>query len=258
MAQTFNELLATDRVLRVFALTRIVHPVLIDLFGMAGGYDGFWLDQEHGGLTYEQIMLAAVCARANGMDCFVRMAPTNYAQATQSLEAGAGGLMAAQICSAEQAEQFVRWAKFAPRGTRGLNTSGRDADFTHKLPAQFTADANARNFVAIQVETLGAVEEAERIASIDGVDLLFVGPGDLAQALGIVGQFQNEKLWEAIGRVSAACRKHGKPWGMVPPDPALAERAVEMGCRMLTLGNDVMCLRRGVQAVRESFGKRFA
>jgi 4-hydroxy-2-oxoheptanedioate aldolase len=258
MPTTFKELLDTVRVLRVFALTRIVHPVMIDLFGLAGGYDGFWLDQEHGGLTYEQVMLASVCARANDMDCFVRMAPANYAQVTQCLEAGAGGVMAAQISSVEQAEQIVRWAKFAPRGARGLNTSGRDADFTHKAPAPFTAEANRRNFVAIQVETLGAVEQAEEIAAIDGVDLLFVGPGDLAQALGIVGQFQHERLWEAIRRVADACHRRGKPWGMVPPDPALAERAVELGCRMLTLGNDVMCLRRGVEAVRQAFGQRFA
>ena len=59
---------------------------------------------------------------------------------------------------------------------------------------------------AIQVETLGALEEADAIAAIDGVDLLFVGPADLSLALGIPGQFHDERLWEAIGRVAAACQ----------------------------------------------------
>ena len=86
-----------------------------------------WMDQEHGGLTYEQTVQLSVSARANGFDTFVRMAPSGYELVTQNLEAGASGVLAAQIFSAEQAEQFVRWTKFAPRGSRGLRSgvSGR-------------------------------------------------------------------------------------------------------------------------------------
>jgi 2-dehydro-3-deoxyglucarate aldolase/4-hydroxy-2-oxoheptanedioate aldolase len=255
---SFKVLLAEGRVLRVFALGRVVSPVLVDMFALAGGYDGFWLDQEHAGLTYEQMVVASLAARANNFDCFVRMAPTGYSQVTQCLETGAGGVMAARIESAAQAEQFVQWAKFAPRGSRGMNTSGRDAHYTHKAPAQFAADANRDGLVAIQIETRGALDEAERIAAIDGVDVLFVGPVDLSQALGITGQLGHETLWAGIERVSAACRKYGKHWGIVPPDPTLAERAVELGCQILTMGNDVMCLRRGIQAVKESYARRFA
>lgn len=254
---SFKELLAADRVIRVFAATRVVHPVLFDMFGLAGGFDGFWLDREHGGLTYEQVLVSAVCARANGFDCFVRMAPTNYSEVTQHLEAGAGGVMAARIESAEQAEEFVGWCKFAPRGSRGLNSSGRDANYTHKPTPQFATDSNRDHFVSIQIEMLGALNDAEKIAAIDGVDLLFVGPNDLSQSLGILGQLGHEQLWQAIERVAAACRRHGKHWGIVPPSPELAERAVEMGCRMLTIGNDVMCLRRGIDAVKTMYAKRF-
>ena len=83
------------------------------------------------------------------------MAPTDYALVTQNLEAGAGGVMAAQIKSAVHAEQFVTWAKFAPRGLRGLNTSGRDASYTHKSQQQFATDANRDQFLAIQIEHSG-------------------------------------------------------------------------------------------------------
>ncbi len=80
--------------------------------------------------------------------------------------------MGAQIQSAEHAEEYVRWAKFAPRGLRGFNTSGRDADYTHKTPAQFAVDANRDSFLAIQIETAGVLKDADQIAAIDGVDLL--------------------------------------------------------------------------------------
>lgn len=257
MATTFKELLAADRLVRLFQIGRTVHPVTIDLFGLAGGYDGFWIDQEHGGLTYEQIQLCSLAARANNFDCFVRMAPTNYAQVTQNLEAGAGGVMAARIESVEQAEEFVRWAKFAPRGIRGMNTSGWDARYTHKSLSEFAADANREQFVAIQIEMVGALEDCERIAALEDVDLLFVGPSDLSQALGRLGQPDHADVWAAIERVAAACRKHGKHWGIVPVNPTHAERCVELGCRMLHLGSEVTCLRRGIEATKSAFAAYF-
>jgi 2-dehydro-3-deoxyglucarate aldolase/4-hydroxy-2-oxoheptanedioate aldolase len=161
--------------------------------------------------------------------------------------------MAAQIHSAQHAAEFVRWAKFAPRGARGLNASGRDANYTHKPPAKFIEDANRDHLTAIQIETLGALKEVDAIAAMEDVDLLFVGPADLSLALGCVGEFHHERLWEAIGQVSAACRKHGKPWGAVTPDPKFAQRALETGCRMLTIGSDVLCFRRGIEAMKAAF-----
>ena len=255
---TFKQLLAGDRLVRIFCIPRIVHPIVFDMFGLAGGFDGFWLDQEHGGTTYEQVVLASVCARANNFDCMVRMVASNYALVTQCLEAGAGGVMGARITSAEHAEEFVRWAKFAPRGLRGMNSSGRDSNYTHKTQAQFAADSNREQLVSIQIETLSALDEVDAIAALPDVDLLFVGPSDLSQELGVLGQFDNAKLWEAIARVNAACKKHGKHWGTVTPNTQYADRAVEHGCKMLSFGSDVFCLRRGIEAMKSSFANQFS
>ncbi len=92
----------------------------------------------------------------------VRMVAANYALVTQCLEAGAGGVMGARITSAAHAEEFVRWAKFAPRGLRGMNSSGRDSNYTHKSQAQFAADSNREQLVSIQIETLGALKRSTR------------------------------------------------------------------------------------------------
>ena len=255
--QSFKQLLATNELIPLFALGRIVSPLLVEMFGLAGKYKGFWLDQEHTQISTEQITTMCLAGRANDFDSFVRIPPIGYWQVTQCLEAGAGGVMAAQIHTAEQAREFVSWCKFAPQGTRGLNAGGRDANYTHKPPAQFIEDANRDNFVAIQIETLGSVEQADEIAAIDGVDLLFIGPADLSLALGVVGEFHHEKLWEAIEAVAAACKNHGKNWGCVAPDPKFADRAVEAGCRMPTMGNEMHVLRRGIAAFQDSFAKQF-
>ena len=254
----FKERLTANELCRIFCIGRLIHPVLFDVHGMVGGFHGFWIDQEHAAVSYEQIALASACGRANNMDCFVRMAMTGYAQATANLEAGAGGLMAARIESAAHAEEFMRWVKFAPRGRRGLNTSGFDADYGGKTLPQLAESSNRDSFVAIQIETLGALDDVDQIAALDGVDLLFVGPSDLSQELGILGQWEHEKLWSAYERVAAACKRHGKHWGTIAVNPPFASRAYDLGCRMLSFGIDAVILRRGVEATKGAFSEMFA
>ncbi len=257
MPHLFKQKLAADELIKVFAIGRLPHPVVIDIFALSGGFDGFWIDQEHTGMSYDQILIAATAARANGFDCFVRMAPTDYSLVTQNLETGVGGVMAARIESADQAEEFVSWAKFAPRGSRGLNSSGADANYTFLPLAEFAERANRDHFVAIQIETLGALQQAEQIAAIDGVDMLFIGPADLSQALGVLGQINHEKVWEGYDHVAACCRKHGKHWGTVAATPDFADRCVERGCRMVTLGSDVKAVRAGVACIKQENSKYF-
>jgi len=258
MPRFFKNLLETDKLIRVFCTGRLVHPVSIQLFGLAGSYDGFWLDAEHAGISTDQITMAALVGRACGLGSFVRMPVTNYAAVTQALESGVDGVMAAQVVSAAEAEKFVTWAKFAPRGMRGLNTQGADANFTHKTQVELAHDANRDHFVAIQIETLGALEDADAIAKIDGVDLLFIGPADLSQSLGVLGQPEHEKVWAAIDRVAEACRRHGKAWGIVPASPTYADRCAEKGCRMITFGSDVVAMRLGVQALKTMYVSQFS
>lgn len=253
MGRRFREKLAKNELCRVFQTGRIASPAVIDLYGFAGGFDGFWFDQEHCGLTYQQMEMAALAARANGFDALVRMAPTGYNVVTQAFESGCGGVMAARIESVAQAEEYVQWAKFAPRGNRGMNTSGYDAKYTHMQQLEFAEKANKETFVAIQIEMLGALYDCDAIAAIEGVDLLFIGPADLSQSLGVQGQRNHPKVWEGIEAVAKACKKHGKHWGVVPLDPPYADRCFELGCRMITFGNDVGAMRMGIAAITKAY-----
>ena len=97
MVTTFKELLATDELIRVFALARVPHPIVIDVYALGGGYHGFWLDQEHGGITAQETIVASMAARANRLDSFVRVAPEGYWVVGHALESGAGGGMGAEI-----------------------------------------------------------------------------------------------------------------------------------------------------------------
>jgi 2-dehydro-3-deoxyglucarate aldolase/4-hydroxy-2-oxoheptanedioate aldolase len=257
MAARLKELLAQGKPTRVFGVGQLCYPKLIEMIGLQGGFDAIWLDQEHAGLTITQIELAALAARAAGIDTFVRLAATDYATVMRPLEAGAGGIMAAQVRSAKETEQIVHWAKFQPRGLRGVNSCGIDGRYGTLPFAEYSRRANAETFLAIQIEHRDAVEDVEGIAAVPDVDVLFIGPADLSQSLGIAGQWDHPRLWEAIERVAAAARAHHLAWAILPRDPAYARRCVELGCRMLSIGLDVWTVTKGLQASLAEYASVF-
>jgi 2-dehydro-3-deoxyglucarate aldolase/4-hydroxy-2-oxoheptanedioate aldolase len=253
LTQTFKERIQTGDRLNVFAVGRMFHPNLVHYVGMRGGFDGLWIDAEHAGLTVPDIETASTAGKLYGLESFVRVPPTDYATITRCFESGATGVMAAQVAGAEQAEEIVTWAKFHPRGRRGLNPLGHDGRFGSVPLAEFTEGANRDTFVAIQIETVSAVDEVDEIAAVDGVDLLFVGPSDLSQALGVTGDFTHERCLEAIDAVAGACRRHGKHWGAVTPTPDYAALLIEKGCTLVSAVNDVKLVGAGLDAMREAF-----
>jgi len=243
---------AGDR-LNLFAVGRMFHPNIVHYLGMSGEFDGFWIDGEHGGFTTSEIESAVTAGLVYGLESFVRIAPTDYAVVTRCYESGAAGIMAAQVTSPAQTEEIVSWAKFYPGGRRGLNPLGHDGRFgTLSLP-EFTTAANDDHFVCIQIETLGAVEEVDAIAAVEGVDMLFVGPSDLSQALGVVGDFTHPRCIEALDAVAEACRAHGKRWAAVTPTPEYAEMLIEKGCTVVSAVNDVKLVTAGLQTMRDKF-----
>jgi 2-dehydro-3-deoxyglucarate aldolase/4-hydroxy-2-oxoheptanedioate aldolase len=253
MPESMKQRLAEGERLVVFAVGRMFHHNIVRYLGMQGGFDGFWIDVEHGGLTTSDIEIAAMAGAAHGLECFVRVPPTDYASVTRCFESGTTGVMAAQIRSAAQAEEFVQWAKFAPRGRRGLNPLGYDGGYGSIPLAEFVERANRETFVAVQIETAQAVIEVDDIAAIDGVDLLFVGPSDLSQAVGTIGDFTGTASIEAVDRVAEACRAHGKHWGAVTPSPEYASLLIEKGCTLISPTNDVKLVTTGLAAVKETY-----
>ena len=258
MGARLKQALARGRPVTVFGLGQLCHPKLVEMIGLLGGFDAVWFDHEHGGLSTEQVESAARAARAAGLDSFVRLAPTDYASVMRPLEAGAGGVMAAQVRSARQAEEVLSWAKFHPRGLRGINSSGADAAFGTLPLADYLRRSNDETFVAIQIEHADAVAEVEQIAKVPDVDVLFIGPADLSQSLGIPGEWDHPRLWAAVERTASAARAAGIHWAILPPSPAHARRCVDLGCRMLSLGLDVWAFAKGVKAFHAEYAEFFA
>lgn len=253
-----KQLLAEGQVVRMFGIGQLFSPKLIEIVGEHGDFDALWIDIEHAGLTMKEIEWATMAARAYGMDHFVRLPATDYASIMRPLEAGANGVMVSMVRTPADAEQAVRWAKFWPRGERGMNGGNRDGRFGLTPIAEYSKKANADTFVGIQIETATAIEAVDEIAAIPDVDLLFVGPADLSQVLGVPGEFEHPRCLETIERIAQACAKAGKPWGIVPRGPEYAARMRQWGCRMFVLGFDHHSLHAGIRATKERYSAFFA
>jgi 4-hydroxy-2-oxoheptanedioate aldolase len=258
MGSRLKEQLRQNHLVRVFCLGQLCSPKLVEMIAMHGGYDAVWLDQEHGGLTIYQLENASRAARGCGLDTFVRLTATDYATTMRPMEAGAGGIMAAQVRTAQEAEQIVRWCKFHPRGERGINNTGVEGRYGRTPLLEYMKLANENSFIAIQIENASAVEEVEKIAAIPDIDILFVGPADLSQSLGVPADWEHPLHWKAVERVAHACTKNGAHWATLPLNKDYARRCVDLGCSMLSLGIDVWIVNQGLKAFQDEYSEFFA
>jgi 2-dehydro-3-deoxyglucarate aldolase/4-hydroxy-2-oxoheptanedioate aldolase len=249
MGKRLKDALGQGRLVRVFYLGQLCSPAMVEVIGQHGGFDAVWLDHEHVGITMREVAGACLAARATGIDSFVRLAATDYATVMRPLEAGADGIMAAQVRTVDETEQIIQWSKFHPRGQRGVNGTGVDGRYgTMPLPEYFK-QANDQSFVAIQIENTDAVDNVEKIAAVKDVDVLFIGPADLGQSMGLVGDWDHPRVWQAIERVAKAARNAGIHWAILPRSLDYARRCVDLGCRMLSIGIDVWALQRGLKSI---------
>ncbi len=252
-----KQILADGKVVRMFGVGQLFTPKLIEIVGEHGEFDALWLDAEHAGLNMKEIEISTMAARYYGLDNFVRQPATDYASIMRSLEAGAGGVMISMARGPEDVEQAVRWAKFHPRGERGMNGGNRDGRFGLMPLPEYVAKANAETFVGIQIETSGALASVAEIAQVPDVDLLFVGPADISQVMGVPGDFENPKCLDAIEKIAQACAQAGKPWGIVPRGPEYAARMLGWGCKMFVFGFDIHVVHAGIRATKSRYDSFF-
>ena len=183
-------------------------------------------------------------AAAYGVPTLVRAESTERVRAGRLLDLGAAGVMFPRIESAEDAATAIRHLRYPPLGDRGVATYNRMCAFGLDPAALDRSDDEVLGIV--QVETAGALQTVEDIAALDGVDVLFVGPRDLSLALGVPGDLAAPVYTDALERVLAAARQHGKAAGLLVPDGRAARTMSDRGWQFLAVGSDTTLLANAV------------
>jgi 2-dehydro-3-deoxyglucarate aldolase/4-hydroxy-2-oxoheptanedioate aldolase len=204
----------------------------------AVGYDWLLVDLEHGAGTEADLLGMLHAIEAGGTSApLVRTQSGERIRIGRALDMGARGIMVPRLDSADQAREAVTFLRYPPDGIRGVATRVRGAGLG-VVGHPEVRRLNERVVGIIQIESVGGLRDADTIAAIDGVDVLFVGPADLSHSLGIPGQFQNPDYLAALTAVVAACRAHGKAAGILVYDTAVVPRHLELGFTFVGIGAD--------------------
>lgn len=202
-------------------------------------YDGIWLDLEHRAMDAREVQAIIMMCHHNDIDCMVRPPTLERTKLYRYLEDGASGFLIPLVSDPQMASDLVQAVKFSPLGDRGMDGAGLDGDFGIGVwypENNYNADANRETFLICQVETLQAVANAEEIASIEGIDGLFIGPADLS--LRIANEPTDVTMEKAIETVAAAAQRHGKIWGITAGSIDEIKHYRQMGAQMVPWGGD--------------------
>jgi 4-hydroxy-2-oxoheptanedioate aldolase len=212
----------------------------------AAGVDWVLLDLEHGAGGEEQIRDVVTATGSYGVPTVVRVESAARIRMGRVLDSGAAGIMLPRLNTVDDVAEAIRHLFYPPAGDRGVATYNRACRFG--LDSGALDRANAEVLGVVQVESAAAVGDADQMAALDGVDVLFVGPRDLSHDLGVPGDLTAPAFIEAADHVLAACRRHGKASGLLVPDGAAAARRLDQGWSFVGIGSDTTLLATAVSA----------
>lgn len=238
-----KEKLARNEVVASMTI-RLVRGIEIARLAKTAGFDMIYIDVEHSSFSLDTTGQICLAALSVGIAPFVRV-PSNTADyISRVLDGGALGVIAPHIGSADEAAEVVKAAKFPPLGERGA-AGGLPHLHYRSFPAEEAyAAVNDATMVIVQFESANAVEKAEEIAAVEGVDMVLIGVNDMLNSLGLPGQYEHARVRDAYARTIAACRKHGKHVGVggLSTRPKLVAEFVAMGARLVSTGTDIQFL----------------
>lgn len=223
---------------------RLVRTIEIAAIAKSAGFDSLYVDLEHNSFSFDATGQICMAALAHGITPLVRIPSLAPDVISRVLDGGALGVIAPHIRSAAEAAAVVRAAKYPPLGERSFTGGLPHLGFRSFPTVEMFEAMNEATMVVVMIESGDALEAADAIAAVDGVDMLFIGTNDLCASLGIPGQLQHPTIKAAYATCLAATRKHGKQLGVggLATNPKLAAEIVAMGARYVSTGTDLAFL----------------
>ncbi|MCS7192787.1 MAG: aldolase/citrate lyase family protein [Armatimonadetes bacterium] len=215
------------------------------------GFDWLIIDTEHGSVGYDSMLVCVHEILATNTTPIVRVAWNDAALIKRALDAGAMGILVPMVMNSEEAKRAVDAAKFPPKGARSVG--GFVAQIFHG--EDYPSKANEQILVAVQIEHIDAVKRAKEICSVDGVDVVFIGPNDLAASIGLIGKpFRENPQWQsAVQKVLEIANEMGKAAGLQCGTVEEGKERLKQGFRFLAVSSDARLLHQSLCQLVEEF-----
>jgi len=237
---------------------RIPRAEVIEILGLSG-FDFAVVDLEHGPIMPNEVYPMILAAERRGIRLIARVPGLQESYFKWLLDLGIGGLQVPHIKTAEDARTAVSFSRFSPDGERGLCRFVRAADFSDIPREQYIKEANQKSLLIIQIEGKEGVANIKEIASVPGIDVVFVGPYDLSQSLGVIGQIWHEKVVSEIKKVIETCSKTGVAVGVFTDTPEGAKQWASLGVKYINYRIEVEMMLNSIKShvkeIRQTISK---
>lgn len=236
--------------LQIGLWSSLCSPIVAEIIGHSG-FDWILVDTEHSPNEPPAVLAQLQALQAGTATPIVRPAWNDPVLLKRLLDIGTQAVLVPFVQTAEEAAKAVAACRYPPAGIRGITVSGRGSRYG-RVP-DYLNRADAEICVLVQVETAEALAQLEAIASVDGVDGVFIGPADLSASLGHIGNPGHPEVQAAIKGAVERLAAVGKPAGILTPSEADARRYIEWGYRFVAVGSDLGLLTRHADALAKTF-----
>ena len=217
------------------------------------GFDLFIIDCEHGPFDYSQIAGLFAMGRECGIAPMIRIPEVRREIVLKVMEMGAAGILVPSVESVDTAKKLIEYSKYYPMGNRGVSLLRAHTGWEKTPPAEeYMKQQNEDCILMTQIESPAGVEIVDQLIALDGIDVLFVGPNDLSQSLGIMGQTSHPKFLEAMDKIIAAAEKAKKYSGIHMMSTDAIQPWIDKGMKFNLWSNDVTMM---MSAARDGLAK---
>jgi 2-keto-3-deoxy-L-rhamnonate aldolase RhmA len=210
----------------------------------AAGMDFVWICMEHSDYSLDTVVSMVAHAHAAGLSPIVRIPDLQYEWVTRLLDSGCQSLILPHARTGDEVRRFIEYAKYHPEGRRGMAIyQGPSTAYEDVEPLKAMAHANANTLLGVLIETREAVENLEDML-LPGIDLVLVGHQDLAQSLGVPGEYRHPLVRAANDKARQLCRERGIAIAGAVERPEHMQSVIESGAQFLLYGTDLILMRR--------------
>jgi 4-hydroxy-2-oxoheptanedioate aldolase len=215
------------------------------------GFDWLLLDTEHSPNEVPDVLAQLQAIQAGTAAAVVRPAWNDIVLIKRFLDIGAQSLLIPFVQTPEEARRAVEATRYPPGGIRGITGSGRASRYGRVK--DYLKNASSEICVLVQVETREALKQIDAIASVDGIDGVFIGPNDLSASFGHIGNWGHAEVQDAIEEAAVKLKKVGKAAGILTPNEEEAKKFIQWGYTFVAVGADLGLLSKNADALLKRF-----
>ena len=227
---------------KIFGAWNSIPNNLISEIFARSNVDFLGVDIEHSSMSFEQIQNIIISSQSLNIPCLPRIASINNESIKRILDMGADGIIVPNVETEKDIENLTLWTKYPPVGNRGYGIAraqGYGHNFNH-----YVKSWNNKSVLIIQIESIKAIENLDKLLRFKAVDAVMIGPYDISGSLGIPGQINHSKVKKACEEVLKICKKYSKPCGIQDSNPnkSSIDLLIKRGYSFIVLSSDIFAL----------------